>query len=277
MEALAAWLDDRSIIALGLCLLGAMAIAALFGFALRRWRERQWQRDGEDEEGGQEGYVVSAVLGLLALLLGFTFALAVDRFETRRALVLQEANAIGTSYLRSQLLDEPHRTRLSGILRDYAANRVELASAQRDAIPPLMTRNDAMLEDLWSATAAAYDGLKPAPFANSLLDTVNEVIDLDASRKAARQVRVPAEVFMVLVVYIVVTAGVLGYVLVAVRGFISAGFLFALIIMSLMLIMDIDRPVKGGIQESQGPMIDLLNTIRKQPPGHFDRWRAPPA
>ena len=87
---------------------------------------------------GQEGYVVSAVLGLLALMLGFTLAMAVDRYETRRALVLEEANAIGTTYLRAQLFGEPHRARLSKLLVEYNDNRLALALARRNDVPTLL-------------------------------------------------------------------------------------------------------------------------------------------
>ena len=86
-----------------------------------------------------EGYVVSAVLALMGLLLGFTFALSVDRFETRRALVLQEANAIGTAYLRSQALTEPHRSRMSKALVDYTNNRIALEAVRYKSEPDAMT------------------------------------------------------------------------------------------------------------------------------------------
>ncbi|RJF96413.1 hypothetical protein [Sphingomonas cavernae] len=271
MIAFGQWMENTPTLMLGVLLLLAMCLAAFIGYFGRRYRERR--RTGDKDEGSQEGYVVSAVLGLLALLLGFTFALAVDRFETRRSLVLQEANAIGTSYLRSQLLEDPHRSRMSGILLAYTENRVALGTAKPANTKSLLERNDRLLTDLWSATAAAFDSVSNKHFSSSLLDTVNEVIDLDASRKAARQVRVPAEVFVVLVIYVVVTAGVLGYVLIGSRGIVVAGFLFILMVMSLLLIMDIDRPALGGITEAQGPMIELRDALRKQPPGTFDRWR----
>jgi hypothetical protein len=103
-----------------------MLASASLGLLLRRRKERRapWQERPEGES--QEGFVISAVLGLLALLLGFTFSLALDRYEARGVLVLEEANAIGTSYLRSQVLDEPHRSRKSRILLEYTETRVQL-------------------------------------------------------------------------------------------------------------------------------------------------------
>lgn len=275
MIAFEQWLEATPVPLIGLITFLAMAGAAFVGSLARRRRQKAPSDDGKDGAAGPEGHVVTAVLGLLALLLGFTFALAVNRFETRRELVLQEANAIDTSYHYVQLLEEPHRSRLSGLLRAYTENRVALATAAPDRTAELLARNDRLLVDLWSATAAAFDGVKATAFSNSLLQVVSRVLDLDAARKAARHARVPTVVYLVLLIYVVVAAGMLGYVRVASRGVVAVGFLFVLKVMSLMLILDIDRPAGGGIRKSQGPMIALRDTLRTEPPGTFDRWRSP--
>ena len=72
----------------------------------------------------------AAPWSLLGLLLAFSFGMVLTRYEARRELVVREANAIGTSYLRAQFLNEPYRTRLSTLLVEYAENRVQLASAE---------------------------------------------------------------------------------------------------------------------------------------------------
>lgn len=273
--SLGQWLEATPVPALGLLIFMAMIAAAIGGSLARRSRKKSGARSS-DAKDSADGYIVSAVLGLLALLLGFTFALAVDRFETRRVLVLQEANAIGAAHLYAQLLDEPHRSRISEILGDYADNRVELAVARPDQKTGLFAQNDRLLVDLWSATAAAHDAVRTTAFSAALLQAVSQIIDLDTTRKSARLARVPTIVFVVLVIYVVVTAGMLGYVRVTSQGLAAAGFLFALVTMSLMLILDIDRPAGGAIRESQAPMVALSETLRTQPPGTFDRWRKPP-
>lgn len=264
------WLGVAPLLHIAAALLVAMMMAAGVGVGLRLLRERRERADGKTSEEGQEGYIVSAVLGLLALLMGFTFSLAVDRFETRRALVLEEANAIGTTYLRAQLLSEPHRARMTDILVRYTDNRIALA---RTPSAPLIQRNDQLITDMWAATSAAFPSIQGLDFSSAYLDSVNHVIDLDASRKRARAARVPAEVFLVLFVYFVTTAAVLGYVLHGLRGRIAAGFLLALLTLSLLLILDIDRPAGGGVDEGQGPMEALRDTLHSQPPSVFDRWR----
>jgi hypothetical protein len=241
----------------------------------RRSREKRIVANSDGKDGGPDGYIVSAVLGLLALLLGFTFALAVDRFETRRVLVLEEANAIGTTYLYAQLLDEPHRSRMSALLRDYTGNRIALAAAAPRKKARLFAQNDRLLVDLWSATAAVFDDVKATAFSASLLQSVSHVIDLDTARKSAREARVPTVALMVLMIYVVVTAGMLGYVRVASQGLAAVALLFGLMAMSLMLILDIDRPVGGGITESQEPMVTLRDTLLTRTPRQFDRWRKP--
>jgi hypothetical protein len=268
------WFSSISTPMLGVILLIASLLTGYVGHQLRLRSDRDRKNTGAGlASDGQEGYVVSGVLGLLALMLGFTLAMAVDRFDARRVLVLDEANAIGTTYLRSQLLEEPHRSRMSQLLIDYTDNRIELAMAPRDEVPGLLVKNDQFLTDIWAATSAAFDTIKGLDFSSAFLETVNHTIDLDASRKAARLAHVPTEVLIVLAFYIIVTSGVLGYVLTGVRGQLAGSFLIALLTFSLSLIIDLERPTSGGILESQAPMELLLKSLKSQPPEVFDRWR----
>lgn len=279
MQTLETWLSQTNLLLLAALLFGAMCAAAALGVLLHRHRQAAPPGAAKDAEGGQEGYIVSAVLGLLALLLGFTFSLAVDRFDTRRMLVLEEANAIGTTYLRAQLLTEPHRARMTDLLIRYTDARLALAKASPGsaAQQELLRTNDALLTDIWAATSASFDSIKGLDFSSTYLDSVNALIDLDASRKTARQARVPTEVFAVLFVYLITTAGVLGYVLKGTRGRAAAAFLLALLTLSLFLIIDINRPVAGGVVESQRPMEQLRRSLAAQPPAVFDKWRTPAA
>jgi hypothetical protein len=251
--------------------LGLMLLAAVAGMALRAHQDRRAKAPRSDD---QEGYIVTAVLGLLALLLAFTFALTVDRFEARRRLVFEESNAIKTTYLRAQLLDEPHRTRISRLLIGYTNNRIAMARASPGrARIALAEANDRFITELWVATSAAFDSIKHLDFSNSFLESMNRLIDLNAARRAERLAHVPALVFAVLLTYLVVTAGVLGYVLVGWRGRGAACFMLLLLLLSLVLVIDLDRPVGGVQREDQAPMERLRAALAKQPPGSFDRLR----
>ncbi len=165
-----AWLDKTPFLLLGGLLVISMTLSAACGFVFRRRRDHLHGKRGRDQAEGQEGYVVSAVLGLLALLLGFTFSLAIDRFEARRHLVLEDANAIGTAYLRVQLLQEPHRTRLSNLLVQYTDNMVNLAKVPPDRVPSLIATDDRLLTDIWAATAPASIRLRGIDFSSTLLN-----------------------------------------------------------------------------------------------------------
>ena len=95
-----------------LWLVSAVLVAALIAAALLGWQLRH-RRGDEGAPSDQEGYILSAVSGLLALLIGFTFSLAIDRFDERRDAVLQEAQAIQSAYLKTQVLGEPYRAKMT--------------------------------------------------------------------------------------------------------------------------------------------------------------------
>src|SRR6185369_13969522 len=126
--------SDFSILASGIGTLALMLVAAALGWWLRKLQTRG-KRHSATESGesvAQEGYLLGSALGLLGLLLAFSFGMVLSRYEARRELVVKEANAIGTAYLRAQLLDDPFRTRLSNLLVDYTQNRIQLAEAAGD-------------------------------------------------------------------------------------------------------------------------------------------------
>jgi hypothetical protein len=266
------WISNSSGLVVGVVLVVSLALAALAGAVLR---SVQATRSGPRTSDTQEGYIVTAVLGLMALLLGFTFSLAVDRFDARRERLLDSANAVGTAYLQTQLLGEPHRSRISNILVRYVDNIIILAKAKPDQIAPFLAKDDQLLTELWQATTAGFDAIRGIDFSSTYVSSINNLIDMDSARRTARTARVPSEVFGVLFIYFVVTAAVLGYVLTGFRGRLSAGCLLGLMIMSLLLILDIDRPTLGGVQESQAPMEALQKSMTGWPPAVFDRWRSP--
>ncbi|MEE4317514.1 MAG: hypothetical protein V2I74_11095 [Erythrobacter sp.] len=247
--------EHASLWQIALLLFGGMVISAVAGLAARRLPALVFDRtEGE----ANDAFIVSAVLGLLALLLGFTFSLALSRYEDRREMVLQEANAIGTAYLRAQLIDEPQRARVSAILVEYADNRLALAGRIDDRFEQRMAKNDQLLVELWAHTARTPETSGANPVTSLFIASVNEVIDLDAARKNARAAKVPSAVYAVLMIYMMATAAFLGYSLVGMSTRIAAVGLFLLFSISMLLIVDIDRPLVGMLREQQKPMEDLL-------------------
>jgi hypothetical protein len=278
MEAsLGDWLSDLSV--LGICTASfvAMLVSALAGHYVRQVRidRSKVAEIPDDPSEGQEEYLLGGSLALLALLLAFTFGLVLNRYEARRQLVTDEANAIGTAYLRAQLLDEPHRSRLSGLLIAYTENRIQVAKSGAES-PDHLARNDQLLTRIWASVSAARESALAHGISMPVLDAFNEVINLDTERKAAWRLRVPGGVLILLLAYLIVTAGELGYIVDGVRGRRAALMLFVLIALSIGIMTDMDRPSSGVIRESQWPMVELLRTLRAQPPPIFDQFKASP-
>lgn len=258
------WLDQMPLWAIGtgLVLLMALSLIVGHGLYLRTGRARR----SEDQASTDfSGYVVTAMLGLLAIVMAFTFSLASERYEERRQLVISQANAIGTAYLRASLFDSPYRERLSGLIRGYVDEQVSLAESGYPNSGPLREQNDRLLGEIWQATAAMFNSARNAPFSGWLVASINEMIDLDASRNSARSTQLPVEVFVVLCVFLISVAGVLGYEIGLGRGLFLAGFVMGLMIVAFLLVLDIDRPQSGGIREMQGPMEQLQKSLNASP------------
>lgn len=263
----AQWMIIAPLWLVALCLVGGLILSAFLGWALRR---RMLKDDEPPTE--QEGYIVAAVTGLLSLLVGFTFSMAIDRFDTRRLRVLDDANAIEAAYLKAQILPQPYRAQVSGLLVAYTDNKVVLGQArpgkEQDA---LAARNEQLLTQLWAATVAVFPQIKSMDFSSSFVDSIGNIFEMDAARKAGRRAHVPQRVYEILILYEFVAAAVFGYVLSGRRGREVAASLLLLFSMSMLLIIEIDRPVTGHINESQDPMIELQAALHNHPPQVFDR------
>ena len=239
----------------GILLLLALLGAGLVGLALQIRSVKSGGPDKWDET--QEGYIVSAVVTLLAFMIGFTFALALDRFEGRRQLVGQDARAIEELYLKAQILEEPHRSAVSNILVQYTDNRIQLASLRSNELGKAEALNDKLTKDLWKASMAAFQTIRGIDFSSAFVDSANRVIDLNSARIAARKAQIPGEVLLALFIYAVVTAAILGYVLKGRRSRVAGVTLLFLYVMLMSLLIDLNQPTTGFIRESQGPMEHL--------------------
>lgn len=245
---------------IGLLILAALTAAVEIGYQghvrLRRWR-------GEPtREQNSPDHLLSAVLGLLALLLGFTFSLALNRYETRRELVVQEANAIGTIWLRAQLLEEPVRTEMRRLLPLYADARIAWSDVELRTAD--MAPTVGLQEALWRATGAAIRTDSSTQLSRAVMDAMNDGFDLASARQAARSAHIPDRVLQVLLLYAALSMVMLGYILAA-NGRphrIATTLLLLLLSLALITILDIDRPRSGAIQVSQQPLIDVRQSMR---------------
>jgi hypothetical protein len=225
------------------------------------------------QTGGQDSNNVStlegAVLGLLALMIGFTFAMALSRFEARREAVLNEANAIGTTALRARLLPEPHRTDTLKLLREYVKIRLDITQhpPSQTELTAAIDRSNALQEALWQqakAMTAKDSGVVPTGL---FIQALNEMIDNQGKRLAAVFNKVPDIVVLALFGVAAVANAFAGYAsgLEANRTrwpVYLTGFVISAVIL---LILDLDRPGAGFILVSQQPMIDTAAGIAAFP------------
>ena len=205
--------------------------------------------------------VEDAILGVLALLLGFTMYTAVSRFDARKQLVLDEANAIGTSRLRTALLPAPEGPEIASLLRQYIDIRVQYGTSGNDLarLDGLNVQTARLQNEFW-ARATAYGQKDPDPVrAGLLLQSLNQVIDLESARRLAFQNPVPESVIYVNCIVGLLASMLVGYTFgLSGRRQIFSTCVFALAItLVLALIIDLDRPRSGFIRVSQQPMIDL--------------------
>jgi hypothetical protein len=217
-----------------------------------------------DEGASDIGTLTGAALGLLALLLAFSFSLALSRYEARRTQVLQEANAIGSAANFALMLPKPVQKPILDLLRDYTEVRIGLgipydpAKLKRD-----VQRSLDLQGKLWQqaivVTAAAPQSLPVHQFVGSL----DEINNLHESRLTALRFHVPAEIMFMLVGVAMVAMGFTGYH----SGIAGSRRATATIIMSLtiatvlMLVIDLDRPARGLIQVPTLPLVDTLRNL----------------
>jgi hypothetical protein len=205
------------------------------------------------------------MLGLLALIIGFAFAMALSRFEARRVAVLNEANAIGTTALRARLLPESHRTDVLKLLKEYVQIRVDTVQSG-PAMAELRTvvdRSNAIQEALWQhakAIVAKDNSMVPTGL---FIQTLNEMIDDQEKRLAAFRNRVPNVVLLGLFGIAAVTGGFAGYAsgLDPKRNRLPVYIMGFLVSAVILLIFDLDRPGSGFIRNDQQSMIDVAASI----------------
>jgi uncharacterized membrane protein YraQ (UPF0718 family) len=201
-------------------------------------------------------------IGLSTLLLAFTYSLSQARFDERRLLVVKEANAIGTLYLRAGFLPAPGRDDMRRTLRRYLDVHVESATAgDAGRMEALIQENGRLQERLWEILQAQVDTLNPAVLLLTT-DSLNAVIDVSAERVAEWKTRIPAAVLLLLIVAILINGLLVGYRPSANRrSLIHWGMYTVLMVMVMGILLDMNRPSTGFIRTSVQPLIELQESL----------------
>ena len=250
-------LDPLAIWAVFLATVVVSFISAEIGYRLSRYRSR---RSAEENEG-PVGAMVGAMLALLAFMLAFTFGLAASRFEDRRQVVLDEANAIGTTYLRAAMLPQTISAPSRDMLREYVDVRLEAAKSGR--INDAISKSEDLQNRLWSQAISVTEKDR-SPITALYVSSLNDVIDLHAKRvMVAVRSRVPGAIWIALYLLAVLAMAAMGYhqgLTSKKRSLALPGLIIAFSAV-LVLIVDLDRPGEGLLRVSQQSMIDLRKSM----------------
>jgi hypothetical protein len=257
-----AWLDATGgwvIYPITIILVGG---GAEIGTVLAHWR-RRYAASNADRVLST---LAAPSVGLLALMIGFTFSMALSRFEARRSAVLSEANAIGTAALRGRMLPEPYSSDVAPLFKEYARLRVSNKgdSPGTSTIAEAVRRSLAIQETLWRTGMDAATVNSQVVPSGLFIQALNVMIDVHEERLMAAQSQVPSVVFAMLDGIAIVAFGFAGYGLELANARCRAGMWIMAVMMGsvIMLVADLDRPQSGFITVDQQPLLDIIDTIK---------------
>jgi hypothetical protein len=226
------------------------------------YRMGKRRRDaGETDAEGPIGIIVGAVLGLVAFILAITMGIAGDRYDTRRGLVLEEANTINTLWLQAGYLPAEAPTEMRDLIAEYVPLRI--VTSDQGQLQANIERSEELQRQMW---AIAEDVARNAGNdVNALfIDTLNQTINIHTSRiVAGLYARVPPTIIWLLVGAAALSVGMVGFNagLTGRRSPVSAILLIVALGAVITLVVDLDRPGDGFINTSQQPLIDLQERI----------------
>jgi hypothetical protein len=210
----------------------------------------------------------AALLGLVALIMAFGLSLALGRYDARRTAVVDEANSIGTTYLRAQTLHEPQRSRSLDLLRRYTDTSLRLAHAvpQSGTEKRAVADGEQLQRGLWSLAGQSLDRAPRDTAPRLYVDSLNETIDMQTVRVSGLNNRVPGAVLVLEVVGAAVALGLLAvYLAIMGRGVLPVLLAAALVSMMLLVTFDLDRPTRGLIRVPSTPLDDVRASMALPP------------
>ena len=243
-------------------LLLAMVVCIEIGY---RIGQRRQGRYGDAHEGLAS--MEAAIFALLGLLLGFAFAGALGRFDTRRNMVVTEANAIGTAYLRLDLAPAEDQPALRRLFRDYLDARIRVyGEPHDDTITDRLIADAAKIQErIWSTAIASLPRDSRQDVSRVLLPALNEMIDITTVRTVALHVQLPRAILALLLIVALCSAMTAGYAM-AKRGRRSVlhVILYATsIAMTIYVVLDLEHPRRGLIRLDAADriLVELRNSI----------------
>ncbi len=224
----------RSLFAFGFLLFVVQLVAHEIGF----WIGRRHTKHGSVASDGV-GVLVTGMLGLLAFVLALTLSFASERFTERRAATLSEANAIGTAWLRAKAIGQPRGDEIARLLEQYTNLRMAFVQSDYDpaALDDLNQRTSTLQSEIWGHLSAVIRE-QPNPVTTSLMAALNEAFDTTTAERFAFELRLPPQIFWLLIGLTLLGMGTLGYQL-ALRGARVLGLAALLTLTWTVVIVDI--------------------------------------
>jgi hypothetical protein len=230
------------------------------GYALGNLARRRKEEEKEAPISGVSG----AILGLAAFMLAFTFGAVTDRYDARKSLVREDANAIRTAYLRADFLPEPDRTESKRLLKAYLDLRVAFVEAGSiEHIRPRLLETNRLQRRLWDIAVANARKDMNSDVAALYIESLNEMVAVHASRLAIGvQARLPIGIWIVLCGLTTFGMMSMGYHAGVVESKRSKATVVLAISFAMVIavISSLDRP-GGFIKVTQQPLVDLQGTM----------------
>lgn len=240
----------------------AVFLSIMIGFGLGSYFRHRRKNVGEVKLGS----IIGAMLGLLAFILAFTFGAATSRFDAKKQLLLDEVNAIGTAFLRTDFLAESDRAEAKELLKKYVDIRVDVLKNPKQ-LPQIILESENIQTQLWSQVSSSPNKETDQILLALYIQSLNEVIDLHTKRlTVGLQYRIPGIIWTTLYFVTILTMLAVGYEF-GLEGVsnILISFILALAFSAIIvLITDLDRGVAGTLQVSHQPLIELqqkLNSV----------------
>ena len=254
-------LDALPLWALFVGILLVVLFSVEFGYRLGKYRRSR----REEEKEAPLGTMVGATLGLLAFILAFTFGLAANRFDNRRQVLLDEANAIGTTYLRAGMLPESGE-QIRGLLREYVSVRLNAVRSQN--LAEGIRRSEDIQQKVWTEAETVGNKNPNSIVVGLFIQSLNEMIDLHAKRvQAGVRSRIPGAIWLGLFAVACLSFATMGYHAGLSGTRRSLAILAVAVTFSVVieLIADLDRPLEGVLRVSQQALLDVQQSMN--PPG----------
>jgi hypothetical protein len=236
----------------GLFVFALLALATEVGFRIGRARGRAAASLEKETAGAST--VSTAMLAFVAFTLALTTGIAEDRFEARRNATRDEANSIGTAWLRTGLAGTAGKP-IAALIEEYARVRLAyVAAASPDEAAPPLARTDVLQNAIWQQALPVVAGM-PAPLAAALASSINDMFSASLVRRYAIESRTPNETLLGLQLGAMLAAGALGYQmgLAARRQLVLTLLLLLMLSGAMAMIVDFNRPYGGLIHVNPAP------------------------